>query len=692
MKKENHIHIQFRYAVMSVLILLFAGGITYKLFSTTVIHAEDWNNVARKEFNRLDTVMPQRGEILADDGSILATNMRYYTVRIDFRAEKFMEDTYRTKVDSLAMLFARHFPQKSEKEWRDHFNTPLRKEPSKRSRSWRVIRRISHSDVELIKTFPFFNIPNKNKNGLHIETENRRSNPYGAMARRSVGAVGQSRECSEIHGISGLERALDTLLYGVPGYSRRIPLTKNIGHWVETPAIPGYDLRTTINIAMQDIVENELNRVLDSCSAEWGCAILMDVKTGDIKAISNLQRNTRGNGYVEALNYAVVGFEPGSVVKPISMMIALEDGLVNNLEEVIPIGASWAYAGGPAITDSHFNSSLRVREVIEQSSNIGMARIITRGYHSNPKAFVDRLDSIGFLEPLNTGISGETVPYFRRDPGRVDLSRMCYGYASKIPPIYTLSIYNAIANGGKYVRPRLVSALHTENFDSVIPVSYVRDRICSEENAKKMQYMLKQVVWGDHGTGRSLKNDRVALAGKTGTCYSVDPKTRRYDKSRKRLAFCGFFPADDPKYSCMVLTFWPKRNMFGAASTSGQVMKNIATKMYARGMLGNSSNYAEGAPETTPRVQFYGSLDPERHAKMRKAAGIAQEVHPATPRKMPSGTVPSVAGLGLREAVVALERAGYEVGFSGSGYVRSQTPAEGSVLAKGNKVMLSLAP
>ena len=145
----------------------------------------------------------------------------------------------------------------------------------------------------------------------------------------------------------------------------------------------------------------------------------------------------------------------------------------------------------------------------------------------------------------------------------------------------TLSIYNAIANGGRYVRPRLVKGLRTESFDSVMPVSYIRDRICSEENARKMQYMLKQVVWGERGTGRSLKNDKVALAGKTGTCYSVDPETRQYNTARKRLAFCGFFPADNPQYSCIVLTFYPKRNMFGAASTSGQVMKNIAVKMYS---------------------------------------------------------------------------------------------------------------
>ena len=467
---------------------------------------------------------------------------------------------------------------------------------------------------------------------MTVESVLRRSNPYGAMARRSVGGVGQTRECKEVHGIYGLEKALDSLLYGKPGLSKKIALTKDIVNWTDVPPTPGYNVRTTIDIQLQDIVENELNRVLDSCSADWGCAVLMDVKTGDIKAISNLERSKNGNGYIEALNYAVVGFEPGSVVKPISMMIALEDGLVDNLEEVIPIGQSWAYAGGRPITDSHYNGSLRVREVIEQSSNIGMARIITRGYDKNPKGFVERLRSIGFLEPMHTGIAGETTPYFNPEPARIDLSRMCYGYASQIPPIYTLSIYNAIANGGRYVRPRLVKGLRTESFDSVMPVSYIRDRICSEENARKMQYMLKQVVWGERGTGRSLKNDKVALAGKTGTCYSVDPETRQYNTARKRLAFCGFFPADDPQYSCIVLTFYPKRNMFGAASTSGQVMKNIAVKMYSRGLLGNSSDYTQGATGIS-RAQLYGSTSPTRHKSVRQAAGIHSESHPAAPRK-----------------------------------------------------------
>lgn len=695
MKQENRNHILVRYGLITGFILLLAMAISYKLFRTTIVEREEWNKLANQTLEKIDTILPERGDILSDKGYILATNLRYYTVRIDFRADNFKRHLYVGAIDSLADSMAHHFPRYTRAEWRTRLEKPLKTPAAEAPRSYPLITNISYIDLQKIKKFPFFKIGNANKTGLSSESVLRRSNPYGSMARRSVGGVGQTATCKEVHGIYGLEKALDSLLYGKCGFAKKVTLTKDVVNWTTVDPTPGYSVRTTIDIQLQDIVENELNRVLDSCAADWGCAVLMEVATGDIKAISNLERSKKGNGYIEALNYAVVGFEPGSVVKPISMMIALEDGLVSNLEEVIPIGKSWAYAGGRPITDSHYNGALRVREVIEQSSNIGMARIITRGYDRNPKGFVERLRGLGFLDPIHTGIAGETTPSFPPDPftkeyTRVGLSRMCYGYASKIPPIYTLSMYNAMANGGRYVRPRLVKGLHTENFDSVLPVTYIRDRVCSEENARKMRYMLKQVVYGEHGTGRSLKNDKVALAGKTGTCYTIPPGARSYDTSRKRLAFCGFFPADAPKYSCMVLTYWPKRNMVGAASTSGQVMKNIALKMYSRGLLGNTSEFANDEIDRSS-PQLYATLKPNRHERVRTSTGMGSERHPSAPRPSAPGTVPSVIGLGLREAVVQLENSGFNVRFHGTGFVRGQLPAQGTPLKKGQIVTLALS-
>ena len=424
-----------------------------------------------------------------------------------------------------------------------------------------------------------------------------------------------------------------------------------------------------------------------------GVAVLMEVATGDIKAISNLEKSKTSGQYIEGMNRAVLGFEPGSVVKPISMLLALEDGLVSNINQTITIGNSYAYAGGRAITDSHYNSSLTVKGVIEESSNIGMTRIITNSagpYHNDPSQFHKRLAEIGFLEPMNTGIAGERVPNVPATKSRISLSRMCYGYATEIPPLYTLSIYNAIANGGRYVRPRLVKELIGADFDSVLPVTYIRDRICSEKNAEKLREMLKAVVWGDRGTARAwVRDENVAIAGKTGTCYMIE--NGRYNTSRKRLAFCGFFPADDPLYSCIVLTCNPKQQWTGAASTSGQVMKNIAKKMYSRGMLGNSSDYREISEEGTHPV-FYASTKGNAHSLIKRSLDIveAKEIASNVTANPKEGRVPSVVGLGLREAVVKIEEAGYNVSFTGNGYVRSQSPGAGLALKEGEHVRLSL--
>ena len=692
MNRRSRINILLRYVLISFGILLLAGLIVTQMFRTTVIHAEKWNARADRDFDKTDTIVPRRGNILASDRSILATNLRYYTVRMDYRCERFQEDSLKNMLPMLCDSLSKYFPSRTATQWKTYLSEPLKVPVNQRPRSKTIAKNLTYAQYELIKSFPFFSMKNRNKNGLTVERTMRRSNPYGHMAKRSIGGVGEQAN-REIRGISGLEMALDTLLYGVPGISRKVAMTKKIGNWTHKAAIPGYDIVTTIDIKMQDIVENELNRMLDTADADWGVAILMEVATGDIKAISNLEKSPKTGNYIEGMNRAVLGFEPGSVMKPISMLLALEDGLVNDLEQVIPIGNSYAYGGGRPITDSHYNSSLTVRGVIEQSSNIGMTRIMTNPngiYHNNPANFRKRLEEIGFLDPMNMGIAGERVPNINANPSRISLSRMCYGYATEIPPIYTLAIYNAIANKGKFVRPRLVKELIGENFDSVLPVSYVRDRICSETNANKLIEMLTSVVWGDHGTARNFVRDKnVKIAGKTGTCYMIDE--HGYNTQKKRLSFCGFFPAENPKYTCIVLTCRPRRNLLGAGSTSGQVVKNIAAKMFSRGMLDNSSDYTtDGVEESIPI--FYATSNDEKHKQIQKGLNLTsvKEILPAHDNVHVKGSVPQVIGLGMREAIVVIEESGYNVHFSGTGFVKSQHPKAGNQLPSGSVVNLEL--
>lgn len=674
----------FRYVLLTFGILLFAGAIGYKLFFTTVINAERWNNKANAALQRADTIAPVRGDILAADGTILVTNLQYYDVRIDFGSEAFAKKDFVENLEALCDSLAKYFPNRDKDGWRESLLAQYNAE--KKTHSYKLLSRINYSDLQRVRSFPFFNKNDRYKTGLVEEPYKKRDCPYGDMARRSIGRVGQTKKCKEIHGISGLEKALDSLLYGTPGTYKLVPFTNRIGNWTDVPAVNGWNVTTTIDITMQDILEQELNTVLDSCQAEWGSAVLMEVATGDIKAISNLERNKEGK-YIEAYNRAVTAYEPGSVVKPISMMFALEDGLVDDIDEIIPIGGSFAYGGGRPISDSHFNSQLTVAGVIEESSNIGMARIIVRGYDKDPAGFVKRFKDIGFFEKMNSGIFEEEKPRIHRNPSRLDMSRMCFGYATAIPPLYTLSVYNAIANGGRYVRPRLVKALSRDGVDSIIPVSYIRDRICSEENAAKMRTMLRRVVDGNRGTGRRLKHCRVPLAGKTGTCYHLDTVTKQYDHAKKRLAFCGYFPADNPKYSMIVLTFHPRKNLLGAASSSGTVMQNVAEKMYSRGMLGNTTDFHTDAPENPAAPLINAPVTPGAYTILKSV--LTRKLIPrviATPEGAycDSG-MPSVLNLSFRDALATLEKNGYEVTFKGTGRVKDQQ------LIAEKKVLLTLS-
>ena len=690
MKSDNRSNILFRYGLVVFGILMMSALIVKGLCETTIVNADKWNHKADSLMALSQDIIPHRGNILAADGSVLATNLSYYTARIDYRAEKFNVAKLRENIDELSEAMAANFPEKSAGQWKEFLLKPLEREKGKRPRAYRLLTNLSHSDMELLKTLPYFK-GNRNRTGLYFEKNMRRFNPYGNMARRSIGGVGQTTESKEIHGISGLEKALDSLLYGRTGTTGKVNLTKDIADLAKIPAIPGCDIVTTIDINMQDIVESELNNVLDTCGADWGVAVLMDVKTGDIKAISNLELNPHGPGYIEARNRAVMGYEPGSVIKTLSMMIAVEDGIVTNFDEVLPTGSGWAYAGGRPITDSHHTEGIRVGEVIEQSSNIGMARIITSKYDENPGAFYKRIKDIGFLEPLNTGIAGEVTPRIDSVPtnrgGRIALSRQCYGYATEIPPLYTLALYNAIANDGVFVRPRLVKELRGST-DSILPPSYLGNgRACSQRTAEIMRGMLTNVVWGEHGTGRFLRNNDVRIAGKTGTCYMIE--NGQYNTGKKRLAFCGFFPAEAPQYSCVVLTCHPTKNFFGAATTSGQVMRNIAMKLYARGMLGNSSDYDGNSPSDIGPT-FFASNGQDPYHKLRTPFSLPNHKSVKGPAASKGSGVPDVRGLSARDAVAVLESQGYDVTLSGEGFVHVQTPAPRTPALPGHTVDLKL--
>ena len=701
MKQQNKSHIISRYVLVIIGIMLLVCGIIYKLVDTTVVHRVDWNKKADKILTKVDIVPPERGNIYASNGTLLAGNLHYYTARLDWGV-KCVErpDSINKYMGALCDSLASMFPEKDAKYWEKSFRVQM--ERPKRKRSYRIASKLTFSEYQRLKKFPFFNI-RKNRNFLYSEMDTIRIKPYGKMASRSIGGVAEIKGDTVnverngfVHGISGLEMALDSLLYGKPGKAQKIQLTNKMASYATIPAERGYDIKTTIDVEIQDIVEEELYNMCVESKAEWGTAILMEVKSGEIKAISNLEWNKNARDYVEGTNHAVLGYEPGSVMKPISMLVALEKGIVTNIDQVITTGHSWAYAGGRPISDGHGAASMPVREIIERSSNVGMARLITRYFEKQPDMFRQSLAELGFFDSLKTGIGGERLPEIaklgNKNWDRIALSRMSYGYTTKIPPMSTLAIYNAIANDGKYVRPRLVKELMRNGVtDSIIPVSYIREQVCTPDNARKLRQMLNAVVWGDHGTAKVLRNDKVNISGKTGTCFAIEGK--HYNTSVKRLAFCGFFPYENPQYTCMVLMFHADR---GAARCSGTVLKNVALKLYSRGMLGNSSDLSADTRADKSHVgqrktsTMYASRDVKRQQSERKTMGIRNANRFRSPLAAQKGTVPSALGLGLRDAINVMEEAGFTVNFNGTGYVVAQSLQPGDPLPPNKNITLIL--
>lgn len=666
-----------RYTFLIALMLLLAVWIAYNTFRNAVVDAGHWNKLAQRELSSSSRIIqPERGDILAADGSVLASTLQSYALRVDFGSEGFDWKGYVENKDALADSLHKYFPIKGGvKAWQDSLDVVL--VTGKRPRGWRLIDNVNYADYLQIKSFPFFKGRRPGKCGLLPEPKPRRRNPYGDMARLSIGIVSEDSTRTQ-HGYSGLECALDKYLYGTPGISRQVNYTRGIGQWEEKAPVRGWDVHTTIDVRLQDMLETALINKLKESRADWGTAILMEVKTGEIKAISNFDQDKKHPGeYIEAMNYAVRGFEPGSVVKTLSLMIAIEDGYVTDLDTILRFNKDKPYYPfkGVKIKNSHRDTAISIRRAMAMSSNVGITKMMAPHF-SDPYVYKARVDDLGIMGPLNSGIWEEkgatfTVPSHAK---MANLANQFYGYGCMIPPLHTLSIYNAIANGGKFVYPHLVRSFSRNGRDS-FPEPRPDKRLCSEKTSRMVRDCLEEVV--KTGTAKNLSNDYVQIAGKTGTAYWVDTLTHTYNHNVYRYAFCGYFPAENPKYSCMVLIFNPRAPDFkGATALSGAVLKDVALGMYARGMLGNMPDIKREAKEGELKapVVYAGTSD-----AFRRITGVT----PRTPATAPSiNGVPDVRGMGLSDALTELESKGYAVTFSGVGLVGNQklTGADGKVV------------
>ena len=537
------------------------------------------------------------------------------------------------------------------------------------------------------------------------ESKISRQKPFGTLAARTIGGMYEAKDSAR----NGLELSFDSLLRGVPGRGH-VEKVQNVSRIVaDIPQVDGCDIRTTINVDMQDIAEVALRKVMDKWNAASGIVVLMEVPTGDIKAMASLTKTGPGQ-YDEIQNNAVREiYEPGSTFKPVSMMVALDDGKISMTDSVFCENGVYTGFGGSRMTDSHKYGWLDVTHIIMNSSNIGTSKLIHAAYKDNPQAFVDGVYRTGINTHFDLQLKGVAAPVIRRE-GYWDATRlpwMSIGYNTQLPVINTLAFYNGIANGGCMVAPRLVTEVTREGeVVKEFPVEVVRRHMCKDETLKKIQYMLEQVVVD--GTGKNAGSKYFVVAGKTGTAQlSQGSGGYRSGPMRYMVSFCGYFPADNPQYSCIV-SVRTDGGAAGGATWAAPAFHEISEKVMASRNLREIKEAYDSIHQFIPKV-VSGNLAKsatvlkelgKKNLMSREYRNVADSVwgsvssdsgvYVMKPMMFQEGLVPDVHGMGASDALYLLESMGMSVSITGVGRVKSQTPARNTRFRKGDKIQLTL--
>lgn len=697
-----------RVAVIYFFLLIFGLVVIVKMISVQQIKNDKWEQIAKNLKENTITIPPIRGNICADDGSVLATSVPGYFVRIDLAAEG-VKRVFTSEVDSLAYYLSGFFRNTSKNDYLQRLQAAY----ANGNRGFMLTpRKVDYQELQEIKKFPILR-RGRFGGGLIIEQENHRVTPLGTLALRTIGDLNKGAY-GGVHGhigYTGLEGAYEQYLKGKDGVSYRENLS---GRWVSRIEIEpqdGMDVFTTINVKLQDITESTLYRNLVKFNADWGTAILMEVETGEIKAIANLGRE---NGdYTENYNYALghAGcYEPGSTFKLISLVAALEDGLVDTCDVFDTGNGVWKYQGRTIYdSDYHYggHGKMTVNEIFEKSSNVGVAKIITSAYERNPRNFVDRIYGFGVNKPLGIEIKGEGKPYFKY-PGDSDwwgttLPWMSFGYESKMTPLQVLTFYNAVANDGKMVKPRLVKEIRDNGvLVKQFKTEVINPMIVTKETLGKAQRMLELVC--ERGTARSLQNPWFRIAGKTGTAQ-VATGQGGYQKGMYLASFAGYFPADNPKYSVIVTVNNPRGGAYYGGLVAGPVFKEIAERVFAaRNLYEEVAEEPESSVETVLPGIKSGTLENIKQvAQELKLSNISGQPETAIAQvkkvdnqlvlddvNFQSGKVPDVRGMGASDAVFILENAGLKVNIQGIGKVVDQSLRPNTSFSKGAVVNITL--
>jgi len=692
----------WRIAVSYAFVLIVALVIVVRLIVMQFSEGEFWRHRAL-DTNEKDVILyANRGDIYAEDGRLLASSIPYYELRMDFVSAS--DELFDKGVDSLATCLSDMFRDRSKTEY---LNFLLRHRKNK-SRFVLLRKKVNYIEFKKVKTFPILRA-SKFRGGLISISENRRVQPHINLATRTIGYLLKG-ENNELYGKVGLEGAYESELKGKNGLSLDFKMSNM---WVPVTQLEpkdGNDIITTIDVNFQDVAETALLNQLKKYKAQNGTVVLMEVETGDIKAIANLGRNKSSGLYSEDYNYAIgSATEPGSTFKLASMLALLEDDYVD-LTDSIDTGNGVYDFYDRKMRDSHYGGygKISISEVFEKSSNIGISRLIFDNYKRKPDDFIDRLDAFHLRAPLGIEITGEGLPNIKYsdDPtwSGISLAWMSIGYELQLTPLQILTFYNTIANNGCMVKPRFVKEIqyHGELVKKN-DITVLESSICSRSSLKKVQHLLEGVV--ERGTARNLKNKNYKIAGKTGTAQIAN-NNKGYKRKSYQASFVGYFPADEPKYSCIVVIWGPDKKMgFYGSQVASPVFKVVADKVYASSYsmhqrVFEKNKYKNEMPISSNGRKkdfenIYSSLDinvsnPEFNSEWiittRQKTNIKYQK-----RRIHTSLVPNVGGMGLNDALFILENKGFKVNVRGVGVVVRQSLKAGTRYKIGAKIKIVLA-
>ena len=639
-----------RFYLLVVFILIFSFILIFKLFHIQFYENETGLGIEPESIVKNVILEPSRGNIYASDGNILATSIPRYELHWDSDTtdDYLFETKKKILADSIASLtgLSSKFILKK-----------LEKAKKNKNRYFLVAKNVSYSDYKRYKSFPIFN-QNVYRGGLIVEQEIKREHPLGKIAERTIGYEKQDNNGSYFR--VGLEGAFSEYLRGNPGIRLKQKIAN--GQWKpisdsnEKEPTEGYDLYTTLDVNIQEIVHNTLLGQLEKFEAEHGTAVVMEVKTGEIKAIANLGRTDEGK-YYEKLNYAVgEAHEPGSTFKLMGMIAALEDKVIDYNSLINTGKGELKFFDKYKVKDSKRGGHgiITASKAFEVSSNVGLVKIIYDNYKDNPKKFVDRLYNLGLNKTLGLPIKGEGIPKIPYPTDSnwdgLDLPWMAYGYGVAITPLQTLAFYNAIANDGEMVKPRFISQIsNLGNLPTkVFSKQTLNPSVCSKETLNKVQQMLYNVVDKKWGTAFNIKDELLSMAGKTGTCQ-VDYTS---EEVQYISSFVGYYPVENPKYSCIVVIHRPNKSIgYYGSTVAAPVFKTIAKKIF------------NDIPKKI-EISYSAFTD------------------------LDNNTVPNVKGLNQKEAIKKLKNKGMTVKVKGKGIVKSQSIKPGSKIKNQQKIII----